>query len=59
LLFIFSLFFFYKIREQEGRIGPALGGGIDTSEREEVVGKGSRRVNMVKIMYTHACKCKK
>jgi hypothetical protein len=24
----------------------------------EVVGKGDRRMNMVKIMHTHVCKCK-
>jgi hypothetical protein len=33
-----SLFFFYKIREQEGGTGPVW--GIGTSGREEEVGKG-------------------
>jgi hypothetical protein len=44
---IFS-FSFYKISEQEGRTGPAEGGGrSSTSERGKVVGKVCRRVNMV------------
>jgi hypothetical protein len=33
-----SLFFFYKIEEQEGRTGPAWG-GTGTSGREEEVGE--------------------
>jgi hypothetical protein len=41
-------FFFYIIREQEGR----------TSRRREDVEKGCRRVNMVQILCTHVCKWK-
>jgi hypothetical protein len=57
--YLFS-FFLYKIGEQEGGTSPAAGGGgTDTSERWEVLGKGYRRVNTVQKMCTHACKCKK
>jgi hypothetical protein len=39
-------FFPYKIREQEGRTGPAQGGEeFCTSGSGEVAGKGGRRVN--------------
>jgi hypothetical protein len=58
-LFIYLLFFFYKIREQEGRIGPPQGRGGWYQWEGEVVGKGSQRVNMVQKMCTHICKCKK
>jgi hypothetical protein len=51
-----SFFFFYKIREQEGRIGPVW--GLATNGRGENVGKGYRRVNMVQILCTHICKWK-
>jgi hypothetical protein len=51
-------FFFYKIREQEGRTGSAWGrvgvgtiGGEDGRER-------CRRINMVQIIYTHVYECK-
>jgi hypothetical protein len=60
-MFFFLSFFFYKIGEQEGRTGPAQGSGeelVGTSERREVVRKGSRRVNTVQKMCTHECKCK-
>jgi hypothetical protein len=46
--------FFYKIREQEGKTGSVW--GVGTREREEDVGKGYRRVNMVQILCTHVCK---
>jgi hypothetical protein len=50
LSFYLLSFFFYKIREQEGRTGPAGGWyqweGGDDGER---VG---RRMNTLKIMYT-------
>jgi hypothetical protein len=49
-----SLLFFYKIGEQEGGTGPAR--GVSTSGREEAVEKESRRVNIVQILGTHACK---
>jgi hypothetical protein len=51
-----SLFFFYKMGEQEGRTCPFW--GVDTSERGEDVGKGCGRVNMVQILSTHVCKWK-
>jgi hypothetical protein len=46
-------FFFYKIREQEGVIGPALGFG--TSKRWLKVGKEDGRINMCKYC-THVYK---
>jgi hypothetical protein len=49
-----SLFFFYKIGEQEDRIVPGEG----VSGRGEVVGKGGKRVNTMQKMYTHLCKYK-
>jgi hypothetical protein len=51
----FFSFFFYKIREQEGKTGWK---GVGTSRRREVVGKGCRRVNMVQILGTRVCKRK-
>jgi hypothetical protein len=33
--------------------------GVETSGRREKVGKGCKRVNMVKILCTHECKWKK
>jgi hypothetical protein len=55
----FFLFFFYQIREQNGGTGPAQGGGVGTSGRTEVVGKGvCVGVNIVQMLCTHACKCK-
>jgi hypothetical protein len=53
-----SYFFFYKIREQEERIDPARWGEADTSDKEEDVGEGCRRMNMIQIVYTHVCKWK-
>jgi hypothetical protein len=41
-----SFFFFYKIREQEGGTSPVWG-GLVPEEGGEVMGKGSRKVNMV------------
>jgi hypothetical protein len=32
--------------------------GVGTNAREKDAGKGYRRVNMVQILYTHACKWK-
>jgi hypothetical protein len=49
----FFSFFFYKIREQEGRKGTAGNGGS-----VPVAGKGYRRVNAVQILCTHVCKYK-
>jgi hypothetical protein len=46
--YLFS-FFFYKIREQEGRTGPIQGRRTGTSGREWVAGKGDNRMNMVQI----------
>jgi hypothetical protein len=53
-LFLSSMFFFYKIREQEGGTDSAgWGAGLAL-----VGGGGDRRVNMVQIMYTYVSKCK-
>jgi hypothetical protein len=51
-----AIFFFHRLREQEGGTVPAW--GVGTSRREEEVGKGYKRVNMVKIMHPHAYKWK-
>jgi hypothetical protein len=50
------IFFFHKNREQED--SRVLSGGVVTSGREEDVGRGYRRVNMVQILCTHVCKLK-
>jgi hypothetical protein len=42
--FLSFLFFFYKLREQEGRTGPVQRGGLLWG-RWEVVGKADKRVN--------------
>jgi hypothetical protein len=50
-------FFIYKIREQEGRTGPAQEMRAGTSRRGEVVGKGGWMVNTVQKcvhMYVNA-----
>jgi hypothetical protein len=47
-------FFFYKIREQTGRTGPAWGDSYQVSGEE--VGKGYGRVNVVQILCTHVYK---
>jgi hypothetical protein len=57
--FYLLCFFFYKIREQEGRTCSAQGEG----GRLAPVGGGGngekgRRMNTVQITYTHVCKCK-
>jgi hypothetical protein len=44
--FFFFSFFFQKIGEQGGGTGPDQG-KVNINERGEVVGKGSRKVNMV------------
>jgi hypothetical protein len=45
------LFFFYKIKEEEGRTGPAWGFGI--IGRGEDMGKRCGRMNIVKILCIH------
>jgi hypothetical protein len=45
--FIFYVFFYYKIEEQEA--GTCSAGGC---------GEKGGRMNMVQTMYTHVCKCK-
>jgi hypothetical protein len=62
LFFLSFLFFFFsfsicKIGEQEGRTGPAQGGGL-APVGGELVEKEGRRVNLMQIMYEHVCKCK-
>jgi hypothetical protein len=42
---------FLKNREQEGKISFCL--GLGTSEREEDIRKGCRRMNVVEVIYTH------
>jgi hypothetical protein len=43
-LFLPFMFFFYKIREQEGRKGSAQNGGsVGTGGRGQIVGKGVER----------------
>jgi hypothetical protein len=52
------VFFFHKIREQEGRTGSSQGvvgwhqweGGCE--------GERGKRMNMMQIIYKHVCKCK-
>jgi hypothetical protein len=45
--------FFYKIGEQESRLGPVSGVGISDSGEE--IGKRYGRVNIVQILYTCVC----
>jgi hypothetical protein len=49
-----SFFFLFKIRDQKGSIGPVWGVGING--KGDDMGKGCRRVNMVKILCIHMCK---
>jgi hypothetical protein len=49
--YIHVIFFFYKIREQEGRTSSVLGVGTSVEE-------GCRRVNMLQILCTNVCKWK-
>jgi hypothetical protein len=52
-----SLFFFYKIGEQEGRkCHPGV--GVGTCMRGEEVRKGFGRVNIIQMLCTHVCKWK-
>jgi hypothetical protein len=53
--FYLLCFFFYKIREQEGRTG--LGEGWH-SWKGRGGGERGRRMNTVQIVYTHVRKCK-
>jgi hypothetical protein len=50
-----SFFFFNKIREQEGRTGPAWGVG-NASRKEEEVGKRVETGEYGEILCTHVCK---
>jgi hypothetical protein len=59
MLFIVSfLFFLLQNWRTGGRNKIFLAGKAGTSGRGEVMGKGIRRMNMVKKMCTHVCKCK-
>jgi hypothetical protein len=51
------IFFFYKIREQEGRTGPVWSGRL-TPVGGEGCGERERRVNMVQILCPRVCKWK-
>jgi hypothetical protein len=55
-LYLFS-FFFYKLENKRVEQVLPRGKGGD-SARGEVAGKRTRRVNTVKKMCTHGCKCK-
>jgi hypothetical protein len=46
----------YKVREQEGRAGPAW--RLWCQWKGEEMGKGDGRVNAVQILCAHVCKCK-
>jgi hypothetical protein len=46
--------FFYKIGNQEGKTGPVW--KIVTSRRGKALRKMYRKVNIMDILYTHACK---
>jgi hypothetical protein len=50
------VFFFFKNREQKGKADPVWGGWYQWEGKDE--GKGSRWVNMMEILCTHACKRK-
>jgi hypothetical protein len=53
-------FFFLSFAKSENRRAEqALSGRVDTSGRGEKVGKRYGRVNMMQILCTHECKCKK
>jgi hypothetical protein len=52
--FIFSLFFSYKIREQEGRTSPAQGGGLASMGGGRCLGKGVGG----RIRYNKTCSCR-
>jgi hypothetical protein len=51
-------FFFYKVREQEGRIGLVRGEGVCYQWEGKDVGKGCGRMSMVQILCAHVCKWK-
>jgi hypothetical protein len=51
-----SFFFFHKIGEQEGEAGPVW--VVGTSGRDEDVGRGCRRMDIIQILCTHVCKWK-
>jgi hypothetical protein len=56
---MFSLFLFYKIREQRaGRNKSFLEGRAGTIGKREMAGKEGTRLNMVQKMCTYTCKCK-
>jgi hypothetical protein len=56
--FIFSLFFFYKIGEQEGRTSLAQWGGLAPMGEGRYWEKRDRRVDTMQKMCIHVCKCK-
>jgi hypothetical protein len=55
-----SFFFLFSSTKSENRraeqVLPRV--GVGSSGKEEVAGKGGRRVNIVQKMCTHVCKCK-
>jgi hypothetical protein len=52
-----SFVFSFTKSEQEDRTGPAWE-AVGNSGRQEEVGKGCRKVNMVQILCIHGCKWK-
>jgi hypothetical protein len=55
-----SCFYLFSSTKSENRLAEQVlgGGGIGTGGKEEVAGKGGRRMNTVHIMCTHLCECK-
>jgi hypothetical protein len=52
------LFFLFLQNQRTGGHNRSCVGVVGIIGREEDVGKGSRRVNIVQILCTHICKCK-
>jgi hypothetical protein len=50
--------FVFFTKPENRRADGVLYGAVDTSVRDEEVGKGCRRVNIVQILGTHVCKWK-
>jgi hypothetical protein len=53
-----SIFYVFSSTKSVNRRENRFWVGVGIGERREVVGKGGRRINIVLIMYTCACKCK-
>jgi hypothetical protein len=53
-----SVFFFSFTKSENRRAEQVTSAWVGTSGREEKVGKGCGRLNVVQILYTHVCKWK-